>query len=89
MSIGIPIIDVMDPKEIIKVLCNEAGGQTKLAKLLNVSQPTVNGWLNGAGIGAESAIAIEGLTNGRFRCEQIRPDINWAIVRKSIRRKAA
>ena len=79
----------MDAKDIIKVLCEEAGGQTGLAKKLNVSQPTVNGWLRGERIGAESAITIECLTDGRFRCEQIRPDINWAPLRKSKRAKKA
>lgn len=76
-----PIIDAMDTKEIIKSLCDEQGGQTKLAKRLGVSQPTVNGWLRGEKPGAESAIAIEGLTGGRFTCEQIRPDIDWSPLR--------
>lgn len=30
---------------------------------------------------AERCIAIEELTNGAVRCEDLRPDVNWGVLR--------
>ena len=77
----------MDAKEIIKSLCLECGGQTKLAKKLGVSQPTVNGWLHGRQKpGPYAAVRIENATGGRWTRYDLRDDADelWPRTETSI-----
>ena len=60
-----PIVTTMN--EQIKKIIAHFGGQSKAAKALGVSQPTVHGWLMGRhGISPLLALRIERLTGGRF-----------------------
>lgn len=44
------------------------GGQSKTASALGVSQPTVNGWLNGKhGVSAEIALKAERISEGQIK----------------------
>ena len=62
--------------------CELVGGQSKLASALNVTPPTVNQWVHaGRPIPAERCPAIERLTDGLVRCEDLRPDVDWAYLR--------
>lgn len=59
------------------------GGQRELARLCGVSQAAVSKWLNGISkIGEDKAILLEQALDGLVTCEDLRPDVNWSIVRK-------
>lgn len=53
-----------------------AGGQTALANLLDVSQPTVFGWLYRAGkISPNYALKCHIMLDGKVSAHDLRPDI--------------
>ncbi len=60
------------------------GSQARLARALNVSPAMVHQWLRGIRpIAAEHCPAIERATQGAVRCEDLRPDVDWACLRNS------
>ena len=60
------------------------GSQTKLAELLGVSKAAVAQWkLPGRRVPLTHCMAIEKATYGKVKCEDLRPDINWTVVRKA------
>ena len=71
------------------------GGQTATARAIgrNLKQAHVYKWLNSPNPDlmppAEYCPAIERATAGRFRCEDLRPDVDWAVLRNSDCREAA
>lgn len=63
--------------------------QSAFAQLIGVSQGMVYQWINGIRpISAERCPAIEKATNGKVRCEELRPDVDWAYLRGT-KKKAA
>lgn len=63
------------------------GGQLVLARALKVTPQAVHQWLSGKrSIPAERCPSIERLTNGVVTCEQLRPDIEWQVLRTPERR---
>lgn len=61
-----------DPyKRITKML----GSQSELARLLGLSQQTVNFWFVSRRVPAEHCRRIEALTDGRVTRYQLRPDV--------------
>lgn len=58
-------------------------GQAALAAAIGVKQQNVWNWLNRAGgiPPAEFCPAIERATEGKVRCEELRPDVAWDVVR--------
>ena len=58
------------------------GGVTKLAKEVNVTPPAVSQWISGIRrVPAERCPAIERATGGAVRCEDLRPDVDWGVLR--------
>lgn len=58
------------------------GSQSAIADLLEVSRGAVNQWtLPGRRVPAEHCPRIERATEGRVRCEELRPDVDWAYLR--------
>ncbi|WP_392559761.1 transcriptional regulator [Orbus mooreae] len=58
------------------------GSQSSLAKELDVTRARVWQWFNNVSmVSPEKSIEIEGKTKGMVRCEELRPDINWSILR--------
>lgn len=55
--------------------------QMEFARLLGVSQGTVGYWLHNKLPTLERAIQIEKITGGKVRCEDLRPDVDWAYLR--------
>lgn len=48
------------------------GGQMQTAKALGVSQPTVNGWVNGKhGVSAETALKAERISGGKIKAVEL------------------
>lgn len=60
----------------IQRLVNFFGGQTKTAKALGVSQPSVHYWLAGTyHMGADKAFLAEELTGGEVKAWELCPQI--------------
>jgi DNA-binding transcriptional regulator YdaS (Cro superfamily) len=57
------------------------GGQSALASAIGVSQSHVWNWLSRRRVPAEHCPAIERATIRAVRCEELRPDVDWAYLR--------
>jgi DNA-binding transcriptional regulator YdaS (Cro superfamily) len=57
-------------------------GLVALAQALGVSKAAVSQWRTGdRQVPAERCPQIERVTAGRVRCEQLRPDVEWHVIR--------
>jgi DNA-binding transcriptional regulator YdaS (Cro superfamily) len=71
-------------------LSNKKETGVELAQKLGVSPVLVSQWRNGVrDVPAERCPDIEAATGGAITCEELRPDVNWAVVRKSMSRPEA
>lgn len=69
-------------KKSLKDACIAVGGQASMARVLGLSAPTINQWVNGVRpIPADRCPDIEKATNGSVTCEELRPDVDWAYLR--------
>ena len=59
------------------------GSQQILAKQCGVSQQTVSLWLNGGKMDVKYIPTIIKATEGKVRAEDLRPDVDWAVIRNS------
>lgn len=72
----------MSTTNAIQIACDSVGGQAALARMLSVSPPTVQQWRSGLRpIPAERCPLIERATGGAVRCEDLRPDVAWDVLR--------
>lgn len=61
------------------------GGQTALAAAIGCQPQLVWQWSRGLRrVPAARCPAIERATGGQVRCEELRPDIDWAVVRRRL-----
>lgn len=59
------------------------GSQTALAAALKVTKAAVGQWKDaGRRVPAEHCPDIERLTGGQVRCEDLRPDVAWEVLRQ-------
>lgn len=59
-----------------------AGGAAKLADQLGVTYQAVCFWRDGERkFPAHLAPSLERFTDGQVRCEELRPDVDWAFIR--------
>ena len=65
----------MDIREVIKDY-----GLTRLARELGLRPQAVSNWRS-RGVPAEYCPANERATQGRVRCEDVRPDVDWSVLR--------
>ena len=64
------------------------GGASKLAERIHVPVQSVYFWLSGERrIPAEHCPAIERETHHAVVCEDLRPDVDWAVLRGTKRRR--
>lgn len=69
--------------DAIRAAAEKVGGQAALARILDVKPPTVNQWVKGERqVPAEKCPAIERATDGTTRCEDLRPDVPWGVLRE-------
>jgi uncharacterized protein ydas len=61
-------------------ICN---GQSALARACGTSQAAVGKWLNGGKMDVKYIPAIIKATEGKVRAEDLRPDVDWAVIRNS------
>ena len=69
--------------------CAAIGGQAMMARAIKVSPPPL---ASGATVCANSCRAlpeIERVTGGAVRCEELRPDVDWAVLRTPCEMAAA
>lgn len=64
----------------------ERGAQMRMAKALDVPAPLLSAWASEnpktrRRVPAERCPAIERATNGKVRCEDMRPDVAWDVLR--------
>ncbi|MEE3700039.1 helix-turn-helix domain-containing protein [Mannheimia haemolytica] len=63
---------------------SERGEMARLSKAIKVAQPIVSFWVNGKRqVPAERCPEIEKFTEGKVTCEELRPDVDWAVLRNS------
>lgn len=68
--------------QLIDYVNLDRGSRTKLAKVLFVHQVLISQWaLNRRQVPADRCPDIEKATGGKVTCEELRPDVNWAILR--------
>ena len=63
------------------------GGMTKFAAAIGTKRQLVQGWRDPDrrfATPAEHCPAIERATGGAVRCEELRPDVEWAVLRQSV-----
>lgn len=71
--------DAMDLKTYF-----QSSSQIDLARKLGVTGGAISQWVNGlAAVPAERCPAIEEATGGQVRCEDLRPDVRWDVLRCS------
>lgn len=66
--------------------CRKFGGSTKLAMALEKPKASISRWKKER-VPAEFCPDIERLTG--VRCEELRPDVNWSVLRKPARKQKA
>lgn len=72
----------MDTPHPIDIAASIIGSQAALAVELGVSKGAVNQWKTpGRQVPADHCPVIERLTGGKVRCEDLRPDVAWDVLR--------
>lgn len=61
--------------EALKTAIDKAGGQAKLALLIDVKPNVIGNWKLRGQVPEEKCPSIETATG--VRCEELRPDVNW------------
>ena len=64
------------------------GSLSALSELLGESPQTVSNWRSRQ-VPADRCPSIERATHGAVRCEELRPDVDWAYLRGTKKRAAA
>ena len=74
------------PKEALDVAIAALGGLSSAARSLPSvrSYQVIQQWRD-KGIHAERCPSIERATGGAVTCEELRPDVDWAVLRNSSR----
>jgi len=73
--------------DALKKAISKAGNQRKLAAICGVSQASVSKWLNNLNcVGEDKAILIERAFGPEVTCEDLRPDVNWSVLRRAKQR---
>lgn len=64
------------------------GGQAALGKACGVWQTAVSQWVKRGRVPAEYCPTIERVTGGKVRCEDLRPDVDWSVLRGPRKQRA-
>lgn len=74
----------MNEKTAIAKACELAGGLSSLARLIGVKPPTVHQWTTGErSVPLIRCFQIERATSGAVRCKDLRPDVDWELLRST------
>ena len=81
---------LMSTRVAIETAITLLGGPVKAARDLGApSYQAVQQWLITESVPAEYCPKIESLLDGAITCEQLRPSVDWAYVRRAGRRRKA
>lgn len=58
------------------------GGVSRMAEMVGVSPSAPSMWKSRGKVPAQHCPAIERATNGAVRCEDLRPDVDWSVLRR-------
>jgi DNA-binding transcriptional regulator YdaS (Cro superfamily) len=75
--------------DALKRAISLAGGQSALARAIGHSPQTISNWVSRGNVPAEHCPAIEAATLGAVRCEDLRPDVAWSVLRAPTEQAAA
>lgn len=67
----------------IKEWVRLAGGARAIASDRLLCESAIYNWISRGKLPAEHCPSIERLTGGVVRCEQMRPDVEWSVLRAS------
>lgn len=68
----------------LQTYLNYRGAVNELAAAIGVLPEMVSQWKTGARqVPAERCPDIEAATQGAVTCEELRPDVNWAVLRET------
>ncbi len=81
MLTKIPHVFNLRSMESVKRAISLMGGQKRLGAAIGVVPQVVNNWLRRGNVPAEYCPRIERATDGAVRCEDLRPDVDWAYLR--------
>lgn len=65
----------------IKDIIRDAGGAKAIAKDRHIHESAVYNWIARGQIPAEHCPSLERLSGGLRRCEQMRTDVEWGVLR--------
>lgn len=74
----------MDVSEAIEKASKVLGSQEKLAAMFGLQKAAVSHWKRQGFVPSNYCPDIEGATG--VRCEELCPDVNWAVLRKHPRK---
>lgn len=74
------------PADALREAARQHGSQTKLAQKLGRKKAAISRWMSER-VPAEVCPEIEAITTG-VRCEDLRPDVNWSVLRERAKPKA-
>ncbi len=58
------------------------GASAALARKINVPPVLISQWKNGVQrVPADKCLMLESATDGQVKCEELRPDIPWFVIR--------
>jgi len=66
--------------DIRQIIHDEFGGTVKFSRLVGATPQQVTNWL-ARKVPAEWCPIIEEATQRKLRCEDLRPDVDWAVLR--------
>lgn len=66
---------------VVRAAIKRAGGVAVVAKRLDVSRISVYDWISNGYVPAKRAVAIEKLSAGAARCEDLCHDVDWSVIR--------
>jgi len=70
----------MEEKTPLKRAAEVIGTESALAALIGCSRGRVHQW-HTRGVPAKFCPLIEKVTQGEVRCEDLRPDVEWVVLR--------
>jgi DNA-binding transcriptional regulator YdaS (Cro superfamily) len=76
----------MSESEALQKAIDIVGSATALANGLHITKGAVSQWRDRK-VPAEHCPSIERLTDGGVRCEDLRPDVDWSVLRHSINKR--
>jgi len=80
-------ISSVDPElvEFVRALIKAAGGAAAVAEYFDINRLSVYDWIRKGHVPADRCPGLEKLTEGAFRVEKMRPDVqDWAYLRQTV-----